>query len=177
MLPFAIAPILEAVSGIVSRIFPDLNAEAHDKFLAEFEKALMDMKLGQAELAVDSNEALNVSFFIAGWRPFIGWVCGIGLAYNTIVLAVIKSVFMLFYLVGVPITTINTAQSILPNIDMTLLGSILLQMLGMGVMSTLRTIEKVQGVNRDNFAPIQPDSQSDDDTSSSSTSLPKDAKL
>ena len=30
-------------------------------------------------------EAKHRTIFVAGWRPFIGWVCGIALAYNFII--------------------------------------------------------------------------------------------
>jgi len=30
-------------------------------------------------------EALNKNFFMSGWRPLIGWICGINLAYNLII--------------------------------------------------------------------------------------------
>src|SRR5260370_21050069 len=33
-----------------------------------------------AQIEVNKTEAANVSTFVAGWRPFIGWICGAGLA-------------------------------------------------------------------------------------------------
>lgn len=40
--------------------------------------------MGQIE--VNKEEAKHASIFVAGWRPFIGWVGGVGLGY-TFVLA------------------------------------------------------------------------------------------
>ena len=41
-------------------------------------------ELAKGQLAVNKAEAESGSLFIGGWRPFVGWVCGIGLMYNVI---------------------------------------------------------------------------------------------
>ena len=35
-------------------------------------------ELAKGQLEVNKVEAASKSMFVAGWRPFIGWVCGIG---------------------------------------------------------------------------------------------------
>lgn len=39
-----------------------------------------DTDLAKAQIGVNTVEAASPSLFIAGWRPFIGWVCGVQLA-------------------------------------------------------------------------------------------------
>ena len=68
-------------------------------------------------------------FFTRGWRPFIGWVCGCGLAYQ----------FLLRPLL------IGFLQRDFPSLGMDTLLTLLCGMLG---LSAMRTTEKVQGVAR-----------------------------
>jgi Holin of 3TMs, for gene-transfer release len=85
------------------------------------------------QAAVNQVEAASQKLFVAGWRPFIGWVCGSGLAVQ--------------FIVG-PVVTWAAALAkhpvVFPTLDMGTLMTLLLGMLGLG---TMRTFEKVNGVN------------------------------
>ncbi|MDA8524199.1 holin family protein [Alphaproteobacteria bacterium] len=37
---------------------------------------------GLVQLEINKIEAAYKTVFVAGWRPFIGWVCGLALFYN-----------------------------------------------------------------------------------------------
>ncbi|MDQ7019813.1 MAG: 3TM-type holin [Robiginitomaculum sp.] len=37
-----------------------------------------------AQIHLNQQEAAHRTIFVAGWRPFIGWVCGVALAYHYI---------------------------------------------------------------------------------------------
>lgn len=74
----ALMPILDKVLGAV---IPDPAAKA--KAITEVLDAFSKLDLGQ--LQVNAAEAQSQSLFVAGWRPFIGWVCGCALAYQYIV--------------------------------------------------------------------------------------------
>lgn len=66
--------------GILDRILPGEDKETTFKKLeiqSELQKAITDQSVAQNQ--VNAAEATNTSVFVAGWRPFIGWVCGIGL--------------------------------------------------------------------------------------------------
>ena len=72
--------------------------------------------------------------FVAGWRPFIGWTCGVALAYTYVMQPIL--VFILAqsgYLVQLPI------------MDLTVMMPVLLGMLGLG---GLRSFEKFKGVSK-----------------------------
>jgi hypothetical protein len=73
--------------------------------------------------------------FVAGWRPFIGWVCGAAFAWNWIGLPIVKAGMLAF---GGP--ALDLAQA-----DMTEMLPVLMGMLGLGA---LRTFEKSKGVAR-----------------------------
>ena len=72
-------------------------------------------------------EAGHRTVFVAGWRPFIGWVCGVALAYNF----VIRDLFI----------WITKTADAPPALQMEHLMTVLLGMLGLG---GLRTFEKVK---------------------------------
>ncbi len=95
--------------------------------LQELEQAI---NLGQIE--VNKAEAKNPNVFVAGWRPFIGWVGGAALAYSFIVAPT-----------AVWIAGLEGIQTTLPTIDTGVLFNLVLAMLGFG---GLRTYEKLRGV-------------------------------
>jgi Holin of 3TMs, for gene-transfer release len=85
------------------------------------------------QAAVNQVEAASQKLFVAGWRPFIGWVCGSGLAVQ--------------FILGPFVTwaaTLAKHPVAFPTLDMGTLMTLLLGMLGLGGM---RTFEKVNGVN------------------------------
>jgi len=84
------------------------------------------MELVKVQSEINKMEAQHRSVFVAGWRPFIGWICGLALAYNFIIREVIAWV---------------SPDIMPPAIQMDQLITILLGMLGLG---GLRTFEKVK---------------------------------
>jgi hypothetical protein len=88
----------------------------------------------QGQLDINKDEAANPSVFVSGWRPFIGWVCGVACAWNWIGLKM--ALFIAAYL-GNPLD--------MQPADVSEMMPVLLGMLGLG---GLRTVEKLKGVNR-----------------------------
>ena len=86
-----------------------------------------------AQVEVNKAEAGHRSIFVAGWRPFIGWTCGVALAYHFVIAPLIT--FGAGW-AGTPIPD-------LPTFDMDSLMTVLLGMLGLGGM---RTFEKAKGL-------------------------------
>lgn len=84
------------------------------------------MELVKVQSEINKMEAQHRSIFVAGWRPFIGWICGLALAYNFIIRDVIAWV---------------SPDIMPPAIQMDQLITILLGMLGLG---GLRTFEKIK---------------------------------
>lgn len=74
--------LIEIGSRILDRVIPDKAAA--DAAKLELLKAAQDqefaLSLGQIE--TNKEEAKHASVFVAGWRPFIGWTCGVGLGWN-----------------------------------------------------------------------------------------------
>ena len=85
-----------------------------------------------AQTDINKAEASNPSLFVSGWRPAIGWVCALALAYQYLIRPLSGTVAGIAGIVIPP----------LPGLDDNL-WQLMMGMLGMG---GLRTFEKVQGV-------------------------------
>lgn len=125
-----LGPVIDKLVGLI----PDPAAAARAK--AEAVQMMMDAaaKADAAQMEVNKVEAGSASLFIAGWRPFVGWVCAAGCAWNWIGLPV-----------GVFIAAAIGHKLDLRPADLSEMLPLLLGLLGMG---GLRTFEKVQGVAR-----------------------------
>lgn len=99
------------------------------------EKREAMIALAQAQIDLTKEESKHRSIFVAGWRPFVGWVCAIALAYNFIIRDLMAWVIL------------NTGEAITlpPALAMEHLMTILLGMLGLG---GLRTYEKKQKITK-----------------------------
>lgn len=120
---------------IIDRIFPDKAAAEREKLAKEMALAAQELDLAKGQLAANEKEAAHASLFVAGWRPMIGWVCGLAFAYNYVVQPLL---IFLFLAAGQPLP-------VLPVLDLSEMMPVLLGMLGLGIY---RTYEKVKGVNR-----------------------------
>lgn len=94
--------------------------------------ATIESKLLQAQANINMIEASSSKLFVAGWRPFIGWVCGAGIAYEFVARPFIVWACTWF------------DKPIPPNLDSNQLMALVTAMLGLGVY---RTVEKSKGVN------------------------------
>lgn len=135
MWPLAI-PLL---GKIIDQLFPDPSAaaEARLKLLEMQQSGALaaldaDLKLALAQASINAEEAKSPSIFVSGWRPFIGWCCGVGLAY----------VFLLY-----PLLTwwaaVYRPAFVPPVLAVDHLVELVMAMLGLG---GLRTFEKIKGV-------------------------------
>jgi hypothetical protein len=69
--------VADLAKTVVSRIWPDKTQEDQ----AQLAAALV---LVQGQLDANKAEASNPTLFVSGWRPFIGWICGLACAWNWI---------------------------------------------------------------------------------------------
>jgi len=127
--------LIGPVTGILDKFIEDKdakNAMAHE-IATMAEKAAHEAAMAQVE--VNKMEAQHRSLFVAGWRPFIGWTCGIALAYH----------FVLNPLIMFGVSWAGVEIPDLPEFDMSSLMTVLMGMLGLG---GLRTFEKVKKVTK-----------------------------
>ena len=123
------------VTSIIDKIVPDKDQAAK---LAH-EIATMSERMANeqmlAQLAVNKAEAESGSLFKGGWRPSIGWICGLALFWSFILQPFLVFFLLVFGVDLPPLPEIGTAD----------LMPILLGMLGLG---GLRSYEKVQKVTK-----------------------------
>jgi len=117
----AAAEPIDALGSAVDKIFT--NDEERMQAQALLNKIAQKPAVLQAE--INKIEAQHRSLFVAGWRPAIGWVCAIGLAFPFILNPLIE-----------------WAGGTGPKIPMDQLMELVVALLGLG---TLRTFEKLAG--------------------------------
>jgi hypothetical protein len=124
--------IVTAAEGVANII--DQFVETDDeKRIAEMIKAKMMMKPSLAQVELNKIEAGHRSIFVAGWRPFIGWVCGFALLWH----------FILFdFLTWITVNFFPHVTNIPQLTGTETLVTVLLSLLGLGAM---RTAEKFGG--------------------------------
>jgi hypothetical protein len=81
---------------------------------------------------VNAEEAKNPNIFVSGWRPFIGWGCGLAIWYQYLVIPFATWGFALYQVEIPPF----------PKLDNNM-WELTFGMLGMG---GLRTMEKLKGI-------------------------------
>jgi hypothetical protein len=135
MIQALLPSILPAVTDVIGRFLPE-DKEARAKAERQLEKQLAThlAKIDVAQLEINKTEAAHRSIWVSGWRPFIGWSCGVALAWSYVV---------------TPILHFGLAQAgllvELPAMDMSEMMPVLMGMLGLG---GLRTFEKFKGVTK-----------------------------
>jgi Holin of 3TMs, for gene-transfer release len=122
-----VGAVSDLIGTVINKIWPDKTEQEKQQLAA----AVMVV---QGQLDINKAEAANPSVFVSGWRPFIGWVCGAGCAWNWIGLPVMKATLAMT----------GMALNVSPA-DLTEMLPLLFGMLGLGAM---RSYEKVQGVAR-----------------------------
>jgi Holin of 3TMs, for gene-transfer release len=120
----------EAITG--KKIEDPTELAKINEQLDALENALMT---GQME--INKQEAASTNWFVAGWRPFIGWVCGAAFAYTYVFLPF--SQFLVFTFGN---TEMINQLNLLPKLDLGVMMPVLLGMLGLGGM---RSFEKSNG--------------------------------
>ena len=130
-----IEALIAPVTGLLDKFVEDKdqkNKLAHELATMADRHA---QELAKGQIEINKAEASHRSIFVAGWRPFLGWILASAMGWHFIFAPV--TIFVCAYL-GVDIPE-------LPVFDMDSLMTVLLGMLGLG---GLRTAEKIKGVSR-----------------------------
>lgn len=131
----------------IERIWPDPIRRAEEvRKLEEMKQkgslaelnAHVQLMVGQ--LAVNKAEAQHKSLFVAGWRPWIGWVGGMALAYQFVVYPLLTWLWVILKAKAI----IPPEIDVPPVLETGALFSIVTAMLGVGAM---RSHDKKHGVD------------------------------
>jgi len=130
----AVAAGCTLVDTVVKRIWPDATEIEKDK-LAQMTQALQAEWANQLQqIEVNKIEAASSSLFVAGWRPFVGWVGAAALAYAALIEPMSRFVA----------TVIFNYTGLFPILNTEITLQILMALLGFGGM---RSFEKAKGVH------------------------------
>ena len=117
-----IAEPIKAIGNIID----DVYTSDEEKLSKKEAMARLEMKPHMVQTEINKVEAQHRSPFVAGWRPFIGWVCGAGLGMSFIVNPFIQ------WITGRPG----------PEMPLDAMMTLVTALLGLGAM---RTFEKMNG--------------------------------
>lgn len=118
--------LLSVGERLIEHFFPD--QEQRDKARSQLVELIQSSDLAQNQ--VNAVEAGNRNLFVAGWRPFIGWVCAAALVYQFLA----RPLIIIFAAPGTPA----------PELD----GMLFELLFGMLGLAGLRTFEKLKGLTK-----------------------------
>ena len=131
--------VLTSLVGPVTGLLDKFIEDKDQKAALAHEIATMGEKHSQeallAQLEINKAEAASGSLFKGGWRPFVGWTCGIAFAYHFVLQPLLIFVF----------AYIGLETPDLPAFDVGTMLPVLGGMLGIG---GLRSYEKTKGLTK-----------------------------
>ena len=139
MNPLLLSGLFDLGKGLIDRLFPDPAAKAAAQLellkmqqAGELAQLAAETDLAKLQIQTNIEEAKSTNWWVAGWRPAIGWVCGAGLAYAALIEPFARFAAKVWFGYNGDFPVIDT--------DLTL--QILMGMLGLGAM---RSVEKIKG--------------------------------
>lgn len=123
---------IEAVSNVIGKVLDKIpDGNLRNQIKAELEGQILAIISKQDEGQVELNkiDANSNSFFRAGWRPAIGWVCVLGLTYSFLLQPLLGAAAVMWY-----------PAMVIPAVDSGALMALVMALLGLG---GLRTYEKI----------------------------------
>jgi holin (3TMs family) len=150
-MPFGVG-LDDVVSGLVSStvgplftrlidLIPDPAEKARQAALIQEKLMAADAAMIAAQNAVNLAEATNTNMFVSGWRPAVGWVCVSALGWQVVVAPFIGFGAAFF-----------GYHPVLPVLDSSWFGSLMIPMLGLGAM---KTAERISGVSNEGQKPTK----------------------
>lgn len=129
--------MLQALIGPATEIIGKFVEDKDQKNKLAHEIATMAerhaQELAKGQLAINAEEAKSRNIFVAGWRPFVGWTCGLALFAH----------FILFPSADVITAYLGYETPTYPAFDMDTLMTVLLGMLGLGGMRSFEKYKKL----------------------------------
>jgi hypothetical protein len=142
MNPLLLSGLFDLGKGLIDRLFPDPAAKAAAQLellkmqqAGELAQLAAETDLAKLQIQTNIEEAKSTNWFVAGWRPGIGWVCGAGLAYAALVEPFARFAAKVWF----------GYTGDFPIIDTNLTLQILMGMLGLGAMRSVEKVKNVEG--------------------------------
>jgi hypothetical protein len=126
-------------SKLIERIWPDPAQRAQASLelaklqqSGELQKLALETDLMKGQLQINQEEAKSTNWFVAGWRPAVGWIGALALFYAAVVTPLGQFVAQVLF----------GYKGAFPVLDTSITLQILGGILGLGVF---RTAEKIKG--------------------------------
>ena len=140
MNPLLLGPIMDLFNKVADKVWPDPEKKAQAQLelvkmqqAGDFKEIEVNLALAQGQMDINKVEAGSADPFTSRARPFIMWVCGIALAYSSLIEPMARFIA----------TVVYNYTGAFPVIDTTITLQVLLGLLGLG---GFRTFEKIRGV-------------------------------
>ena len=111
----------------------DNDLKPDERLKAEMALTAVLERSDEWQMTLNQRDAVSTRFWQAGWRPFIGWVCGMAFCWHFLFSPLVSTIAGTF---GYPFVG--------PSFEMEALNTTLFGLLGLGAM---RSYEKVKGLN------------------------------
>ena len=118
----------------VGNVIDDLHFSGEEKEKLKLQMKEIDAKLKEKQLDINKVEAGHKSIFVAGWRPFLGWISGLSIGYVYLLQPLLDMILQMF---DVKIDWVV--------LDLGQLMPLVLGILGLG---GLRSFEKAKGLTK-----------------------------
>ena len=124
-----IEQLISPVSKIVNKFVKDKDLQAK----LDHELATLFHQANLAQIEILKEDAKSSNWFQNSWRPAVGWICALAMAYHFIIQPLLLTILT---------ATGHVVE--LPDFEFSQLSTILMAMLG---ISGLRSYEKKHGVH------------------------------
>jgi hypothetical protein len=126
--------LIDPISTLLDKFIPDADKRAEIAHQITTMAETNAHEIAKGQIGVNEREAAHKNLFVAGWRPFTGWVCASSLAFN----------YMVLPFVNLALALKGSEVSVEP-LELAIMLPVLLGMLGLG---TMRSTERLKGVER-----------------------------
>lgn len=126
----ALSPLISGIMGIINKVVADKDTQAQIEREITMYTLTSDFQNAMAQVDLAKVDQASNSLWQAGWRPFVGWVCGISFCWHYVFVPIILFIGSAFgHQIPLPIFSAETMMTVLFG------------MLGLG---GYRTYEKLQ---------------------------------
>jgi hypothetical protein len=139
MNPLLVGGIFDLAGKVFDKLFPNPEEKAKAQLelfklqqQGAFKELEAELQLSQGQMEINRAEAESPDFFRGGWRPFIGWTCGLGLFYQFLLRPVLTFILMVS----------EAKVQALPPLELDTLMTLLFGILGLGAYRTIEKLKK-----------------------------------
>lgn len=128
--------VLDIGGKLLDKFVSDKDLSTRLEHDTEMQTLTAKLRSSLGQMDINKVEAAHKSTFVSGWRPFSGWVCGVGIGTKFILLPIAQTMAVMFM----------DNPPVFPEFSVAELLTLLLGMLGLSVS---RSFEKTKGVSRE----------------------------